>query len=72
MSNNPQHPTRTQTVLHEDQMPWGWSWERFTVVDAGNGQIALHSAYHNRFAVCLQGDERSRARVRIAVTKYGR
>ncbi|CAE7388839.1 unnamed protein product, partial [Symbiodinium microadriaticum] len=32
-----------------DQMPWGWSWERFTVVDAGNGQIALHSAYHNRF-----------------------
>eukprot|EP00439_Symbiodinium_sp_Y106_P072900 s810_g13.t1 len=32
-----------------DQMPWDWSWERFTVVDAGNGQIALHSAYHNRF-----------------------
>ncbi|OLQ12213.1 hypothetical protein AK812_SmicGene3906 [Symbiodinium microadriaticum] len=26
----------------QDQMPWGWSWERFTVVDAGNGQIALH------------------------------
>ena len=25
-------------------------WEKFKVVDAGNGQVALHSAAHNRFA----------------------
>merc|ERR1719375_2836183 len=30
-------------------MPKGWTWEWFTVVDAGNGQIALHSKAHNRF-----------------------
>ncbi|CAE7868826.1 unnamed protein product, partial [Symbiodinium necroappetens] len=26
-----------------------WTHQRFTVVDAGNGQIALHNALHNRF-----------------------
>ena len=26
-----------------------WTWERFTVVDAGNGEIALHNTFHNRF-----------------------
>ncbi|CAE7751695.1 unnamed protein product [Symbiodinium sp. CCMP2456] len=26
-----------------------WTWERFTVVDAGNGEIALHNTLHNRF-----------------------
>ncbi|CAE7886089.1 unnamed protein product [Symbiodinium microadriaticum] len=26
-----------------------WAHQRFTVVDAGNGQIALHNAHHNRF-----------------------
>ncbi|CAE7238427.1 unnamed protein product [Symbiodinium sp. CCMP2456] len=30
-------------------VPDHWTWERFTVVDAGNGEIALHSAVHNRF-----------------------
>ena len=30
-------------------VPDHWTWERFTVVDAGNGEIALHSATHNRF-----------------------
>lgn len=33
----------------EDEFPSGWSWERFTVVDAGNGKIALHSSIHNCF-----------------------
>ena len=28
-----------------------WEWERFTVVDAGNGQIALHSPRWNRFVM---------------------
>ena len=27
----------------------GFQWERFTVVDAGNGQVAFHSPSHNRF-----------------------
>ena len=31
------------------EIPDGWSWERFIVVDAGHGQIALHNAVHNRF-----------------------
>ena len=31
------------------EFPDGWTWERFTVVDAGHGQIALHNAVHNRF-----------------------
>ena len=31
------------------EMPDWWTWERFTVVDAGHGQIALHNAVHNRF-----------------------
>ena len=26
-----------------------WPWARFRVVDAGNGEIALHSPKHNRF-----------------------
>merc|ERR1719379_119936 len=30
-------------------MPKGWIWERFKIVNAGNGQIALHSKVHNRF-----------------------
>ncbi|CAE7627339.1 unnamed protein product [Symbiodinium sp. CCMP2592] len=30
-------------------IPDHWTWERFTVVDAGNGEIALHCAIHNRF-----------------------
>ena len=30
-------------------MPDWWTFERFTVVDAGNGQIALHNALHNRY-----------------------
>ena len=32
-------------------MPKEWTWERFTVVDAGsNGDVALHNFYHNGFA----------------------
>ena len=31
------------------QLPPDWAWERFLVVDAGNGQIALHNRSHNRF-----------------------
>ena len=32
-----------------DGLPRGWYWERFVVVDAGNGEIALHNSAHNRF-----------------------
>ena len=30
-------------------LPNGWTWERFKVIDAGEGDIALHSVHHNRF-----------------------
>ncbi|CAE7217297.1 unnamed protein product [Symbiodinium sp. CCMP2592] len=30
-------------------LPGSWTWERFTVVDGGNGTIALHSVSMNRF-----------------------
>jgi len=30
-------------------MASGWTWERFHIVDAGNGEIALWCAVHNRF-----------------------
>ena len=37
-------------------LPDGWTWERFEVVDAGNGNIALHNIEHNRFlAMDAQG-----------------
>ena len=32
-----------------DKFPDGWKWEKFVVVDGGNGQIALHNTEHNRF-----------------------
>eukprot|EP00913_Durusdinium_trenchii_P030664 g28719.t1 len=38
-------------------IPYDWSWERFTVVDAGSGQLALHSSIHNRFVRMARGDE---------------
>merc|ERR1719446_761808 len=41
--------------MGKDNLPPDWTWERFTVVDAGNGQIALHCPIHNRF-VRLNGD----------------
>ncbi|CAE7782503.1 hypothetical protein AK812_SmicGene10720 [Symbiodinium microadriaticum] len=31
------------------RLPDSWTWERLTVVDAGNGTIALHSGSMNRF-----------------------
>eukprot|EP00439_Symbiodinium_sp_Y106_P046750 s1930_g5.t6 len=34
---------------HLHHFPSGWSWERLRVVDAGYGQVALHSASSNRF-----------------------
>jgi hypothetical protein len=32
-----------------DSLPDDWTWERFELVDAGNGEIALWSKIHNRF-----------------------
>ena len=31
------------------ELPSSWTYQRFTVVDAGNGQVAFHNARHNRF-----------------------
>ncbi|CAE7035118.1 unnamed protein product, partial [Symbiodinium sp. CCMP2456] len=39
-----------------DSLPDSWTWERFTVVDAGHGKIALHNSVHNRF-VTMNGAE---------------
>jgi len=33
-----------------NRMPRKWTWERFRAVNAGNGQIALHNRWQNRFA----------------------
>lgn len=32
-----------------NNLPGDWQWERFTVVDAGNGEIGLHNRVLNRF-----------------------
>jgi len=32
-----------------NDLPGGWQWERFKVVDAGGGQVALWSRAHNRY-----------------------
>ncbi|CAE7035049.1 unnamed protein product [Symbiodinium sp. CCMP2592] len=34
---------------HSQDMPNSWGAERFRVVDAGNGMVALHSRHRNRF-----------------------
>ncbi|CAE7326486.1 unnamed protein product [Symbiodinium sp. KB8] len=36
-------------VRNLNDLPSNWVWERFTVVDAGNGQVAFHNTAHNRF-----------------------
>ena len=38
-------------------IPYDWSWERFTVVDAGNGQVAFHNSKHNRFVRMAGGQD---------------
>jgi len=30
-------------------LPSGWTWERFKVVNAGNGQVAFHNSVQNRY-----------------------
>jgi hypothetical protein len=39
------------------KLPDGWNWERFEVVDAGNGEIALYNKAHNRFVRMPAGDK---------------
>ena len=36
--------------MGRDALPFNWIWERFEVVDAGAGQIALYNPRHGRFA----------------------
>lgn len=36
-------------TMDVDKFPGPWTWERFTVVDVGSGQVALHSPIWNRF-----------------------
>ena len=46
-----------------DGLPLDWYWARFVVVDAGNGEIALHSSAHNRFLGLWYNDVGVSARV---------
>ena len=43
-------------IRGQNELPREWSSERFTLVDAGDGLVALHSAVHNRF---VRLDDRS-------------
>ncbi|CAE7785711.1 unnamed protein product [Symbiodinium sp. CCMP2592] len=51
MDPSVEHPPH---LANKAGYPWGWTWEQFTVVDGGNGLIALHNAIHNRF-VSMRG-----------------
>ena len=35
--------------MSKDTLPDDWDSERFTLIDAGDGLVALHSRSHNRF-----------------------
>ena len=39
----------SSTNTNASPLPSGWTHERFLVVDAGNGLVALHNAIHNGF-----------------------
>jgi len=39
----------TKEQITVQNIPLGWTWERFRVVRLGNGEFAFHSAIHNRF-----------------------
>ncbi|CAE7687129.1 unnamed protein product [Symbiodinium sp. CCMP2456] len=34
---------------YNEELPEGWTFQRFTVVDAGNGEYGFHNAKHNKF-----------------------
>merc|ERR1719409_2066492 len=53
------------------RLPRGWKWERFTVVNAGNGQIALHNKVHNRF-IRMRNNGRMDASARRAASQLPR
>jgi len=39
----------------QGNIPYGWTWERFTCVDLGGGNFAFHNTFHNRF-MRMNGD----------------
>ena len=40
---------RSSSHDYNAPFPSGWTWEKFAVVDAGDGLISLHSPKWNRF-----------------------
>merc|ERR1719281_162910 len=46
---NNRHAMDTCCKRNVNAFPRGWQWEKFRVVEAGNGEIALHSRSHRRF-----------------------
>eukprot|EP00438_Fugacium_kawagutii_P026347 Skav235404 [mRNA] locus=scaffold487:153515:161185:- [translate_table: standard] len=48
-AGHPRNPDVTLAYTIPPSLATGWTWERFKVVDAGNGNVALHNTEHNRF-----------------------
>ncbi|OLQ01651.1 hypothetical protein AK812_SmicGene15575 [Symbiodinium microadriaticum] len=46
-SDGSMHPSPPRD--YDEELPESWTWQRFTVVDAGNGEYGLHNAKHNTF-----------------------
>lgn len=46
-------------VSNANELPTSWSWERFTIVDAGWGQVAFHSPVHSRFLQDVENELKS-------------
>ena len=55
---------RRSAVQSESGIPDKWTWERFTVVDAGNGQVAFHNSKHNRYITMASG------KMRVSMTAF--
>jgi hypothetical protein len=45
---NPHRDMDLSAPMGVSNLPSGWTWERFQVVDAGNGEVALWNKVHNR------------------------
>ncbi|CAE7801647.1 unnamed protein product, partial [Symbiodinium sp. CCMP2456] len=54
LSMGPDHWMDRSPVKAVGDLPTGWTWQRFKVVDAGNGQIGLYNEHHRRY-VSMRG-----------------
>jgi len=49
MNNKADMDTSSTKSIKDIPAASSWTWERFTLVDAGGGEVALHNRIHNRF-----------------------